>query len=195
MDEYLSLCIILELNLNREMYYYVHDACARVGGILLELCSFWELACFGYRLTLHGGYVEMLLEDRMKRENEFVEERKSGNRKEKKDREIQEREVAKQMDAMCSHLQGLAKLVEVTQKAVAETMAAVGKVSPKELHVKLVAIMEKDDAEAYLVTFERIMQVYKVDEAYWTYYSFPQLSGRAQQALFRGGGSGGARGL
>ena len=37
------------------MYYYVHDACARVGGILLELCSFWELSCFGYRLTLHGG--------------------------------------------------------------------------------------------------------------------------------------------
>ena len=69
-----------------------------------------------------------------------------------------------QLNTMCSHLEGLATLVEVTQKTGAEAIAAVGKTSSKELHVKLVALTEKDDVEVYLVTFERInMQAYKVD--------------------------------
>ena len=55
-------------------------------------------------------------------------------------------------------------------------IAAVGKTSSKELHVKQVALTEKDDVEAYLVTFECIMQAYKVDKAYWTYHLAPQLS-------------------
>ena len=49
--------------------------------------------------------------------------------------------------------------------------------------VKLVQLMEQDDIEAYLVTFERIMQVYKIPRAQWTYHLAPQLTGKAQQAF------------
>ena len=48
-DEYPSLCIILELNLNREMYYYVHDACARVGGDLIGIV--FDLGVVLFRLS------------------------------------------------------------------------------------------------------------------------------------------------
>ena len=76
---------------------------------------------------------------------------------------------------------GSGKVGKVTQKTGAEAIAAVGKT---ELHVKLMSLTEKDDVEAYLVTFERIyMQAYEVDKAYWTYHLAPQLSGRAFAAL------------
>ena len=79
---------------------------------------------------------------------------------------------------------GSGKVRKVTQKTGAEAIAAVGKTSSKELHVKLMSLTEKDDVEAYLVTFERIyMQAYEVDKAYWTYHLAPQLSGRAFAAL------------
>ena len=86
--------------------------------------------------------------------------------------------MAKQMDMLCSQLEGLAKLVEVTQKTGAEAIVAVGKASPKELQVKLVSLAEKDDIETYmyLVTFERIMHVYKIDKAYCTCHLVPRLS-------------------
>ena len=69
---------------------------------------------------------------------------------------------------------GSGKVGGSEQKTGAETIAAVGKTSSKELHVKLVALTEKDDVEVYLVTFERInMQAYKVDKAYWIYLNCP----------------------
>ena len=79
---------------------------------------------------------------------------------------------------------GSGKVGKVTQKTGAEAIAAVGKTSSMELHVKLMSLTEKDDVEAYLVTFERIyMQAYEVDKTYWTYHLAPQLSGRAFAAL------------
>ena len=97
-----------------------------------------------------------------------------------KESEVREREVAKHLNTMCSHLEGLAKMVEVevSQKTGAETIAAVGKTSSKELHVKLVALTEKDDVEDHLCT-----PAYEVDKTYWTYPLTPQLSGRAFAAL------------
>ena len=50
------------------------------------------------------------------------------------------------------------------------------------LQVKLVALSEKD-IEAYLATFERIMEAYKVPKSEWMYHLAPQLTGRAQQAF------------
>eukprot|EP00731_Ephydatia_muelleri_P012821 Em0007g131a len=44
------------------------------------------------------------------------------------------------------------------------------------LQVKLVALSEKDDIEAYLVTFECIMEAYKVPKNEWTYHLAPQLT-------------------
>ena len=49
--------------------------------------------------------------------------------------------------------------------------------------VKLVPLTEQDDIESYLVTFERIMDAYKITKGQWTYYLAPQLTGKAQQAF------------
>ena len=49
--------------------------------------------------------------------------------------------------------------------------------------VKLVPLTEQDDMEAYLITFERIMQRYDISCEQWTYYIAPQLTGKAQQAF------------
>ena len=49
--------------------------------------------------------------------------------------------------------------------------------------VKLVPLTEQDDIEAYLVTFERIMQAYDISREQWIYYIAPQLTGKAQQAF------------
>ena len=46
-----------------------------------------------------------------------------------------------------------------------------------------VKLVLKDDIEAYLVTFERIMGAHKVDKSSWPHYLAPQLTGRAQLAF------------
>ena len=86
------------------------------------------------------------------------------------------------MDTMRSQIDSLVELVKQSQKVGAETAAAMAAEKPasKEPQVKLVPLTEKDDIEAYLVTFERIMEAYKVEKDRWTYHLVPQLTGRAQ---------------
>ncbi len=48
--------------------------------------------------------------------------------------------------------------------------------------VKVSKPTEEDDIEAYLTTFERLMQAYDIPKARWAYKLAPQLVGKAQQA-------------
>ena len=48
--------------------------------------------------------------------------------------------------------------------------------------MKLTRLGESDDIEAYLTTFERLMQVGRIDEGEWVLRLAPQLTGKAQQA-------------
>ena len=48
--------------------------------------------------------------------------------------------------------------------------------------MKLTRLTEKDDIEAYLTTFERMMEVYGIGKEKWAYKLAPQLTGKAQQA-------------
>ena len=43
------------------------------------------------------------------------------------------------------------------------------------LNVKLVPLMEKDNIEAYLVTFERITKGQNIGRASWSHYLAPSL--------------------
>lgn len=54
--------------------------------------------------------------------------------------------------------------------------------SEAEAGLKLTKLSEADDVEAYLTTFERMMQAYKVPNECLVYKLVPQLIGRAQQA-------------
>ena len=48
--------------------------------------------------------------------------------------------------------------------------------------IKLTKLGEGDDVEAYLTTFERIMEVNEVNRERWPFQLAPQLTGKAQQA-------------
>ena len=48
--------------------------------------------------------------------------------------------------------------------------------------VKVTKLTEEDDIEAYLTTFERLMQAYEIQRERWVFKLAPQLSGKAQQA-------------
>ena len=48
--------------------------------------------------------------------------------------------------------------------------------------IKLTRLGEKDEIEAYLTTFERIMEVNEVAKERWPFQLAPQLTGKAQQA-------------
>ena len=78
-------------------------------------------------------------------------------------------------------MDSLVKLVRESHQTGAELAA--GRPLGNVPQVKLVPLIEQDDIEAYLVTFERIMEAYKVLKDHWTYHLAPQLTGRAQQAF------------
>ena len=48
--------------------------------------------------------------------------------------------------------------------------------------VKVTKLTNKDDIEAYLMTFERLMKAYNIKEERWSFKLAPQLIGKAQQA-------------
>lgn len=82
------------------------------------------------------------------------------------------------MDQMRTQMERLMKVVEDSKAA-----SAVKSISGELSGVKLVPLSEKDDVEAYVVTFERIMEAHKVDKDRWAHYLAPQLTGRAQLAF------------
>lgn len=51
-----------------------------------------------------------------------------------------------------------------------------------ESEANVVKLTEKDDIEAHLTTFERIMGAYNIAKERWVFKLAPQLSGKAQQA-------------
>ena len=48
--------------------------------------------------------------------------------------------------------------------------------------IKLTKLSENDGVEAYLMTFERMMEDYRVEKSKWAYLLAPQLTGKAQLA-------------
>ena len=51
-----------------------------------------------------------------------------------------------------------------------------------EKEARVTKLTEEDDIEAYLTTFERMMDAYEVPQSRWSFKLAPQLIGRAQQA-------------
>ena len=54
--------------------------------------------------------------------------------------------------------------------------------SGSENEFRVVRLNEKDDIEACLTTFERLMTAYAVAKTKWIFKLAPQLTGKAQQA-------------
>ena len=113
--------------------------------------------------------VRMLVEERASCEEEIVTERKL------RQAEMEQREklVTAQMQQMRDHMQALMDVATSKEKAPPPR---------NSLEVKLVPLSAKDDIEAYLVTFERVMQAHEIPENRWAIHLAPQLTGKAQLA-------------
>ena len=71
-----------------------------------------------------------------------------------------------------------AKMVE--SKKAESSSGASSRAADGELRV--VKLADRDDIEAYLTTFERLMSAYNIPKDRWIFKLAPQLSGKAQQA-------------
>ena len=110
---------------------------------------------------------EKIIAESKKREEEIAAELAER----KKELEARGREVKEQMDVMQAHMERLMKMVEDSKAT------SVAKSVCKLSGVMLVPLSERDDNEAYLVTFKRIMKAYKMEEDRWACYLAPQLTG------------------
>ena len=113
--------------------------------------------------------MQQLMEERCQREEEFASERATWQRA--ADNRIQE---------MQAQTDRLMTLVHDSRPSTEPTPAKLLRGVPQ---VKLVPLIEQDDIEAYLVTFERIMQAYDISRERWTYCIAPQLTRKVQQAF------------
>ena len=74
------------------------------------------------------------------------------------------------------------------EETVERLLEKLDKVSTRSLdsvdtrHI-LSKLTEEDDIEAYLTTFERMMEGHSIEKAKWSYRLAPNLTGRAQQAF------------
>jgi hypothetical protein len=75
----------------------------------------------------------------------------------------------------------LQRLIEGVQRANEEGLEVASR-GAGEKEVKVAKLMEEDDVEAYLTTFERLMEAYGVPRQRWPFKLAPQLTGRVQQA-------------
>ena len=122
---------------------------------------------------------------RVQEERQRREEIEQARRKEEagerarleEERKIREQQFVLERREMQERMEALVRLV----KTPTETPG--GSKNPVGLSVKLASLSEKDDIEAYLVTFERIMTAQKVDKGRWSQFLTPQLTGRAQLAF------------
>ena len=104
--------------------------------------------------------VEELVEERAQCETAFAQ---------------REREVQTQMTTMQQHMESLLHVVS-------DTTARTTPVN-HQVDVKLVPLSEKNDIEAYLVIFERIMAAHEIRRNQWPYRLAPQLTGKDQLAF------------
>ena len=86
-----------------------------------------------------------------------------------------EQQIQQQMMTMHQHMESLLQVVN-------ESTAKIKSQPHRTLDVKLVPLSAKDDIEAYLVTFER-MVAHEIRKDQWPYQLAPQLTGKAQLAF------------
>ena len=83
-----------------------------------------------------------------------------------------EQQVQQQTTTMDQHMESL---LQVVNESTAKTKSQPHCI----LDVKLVPLSVKDDIEAYLVTFERIMVAHEIHKDQWPHQLAPQLTGKA----------------
>ena len=107
--------------------------------------------------------MQAMIEDRRLREAEIAEDRR------RREQENEER------------MRGMREQINMLQQLVTEREITPRRTSNQET-LRLTRLTEQDDIEAYLLTFERMMEAYEIDRSQWSFKLAPQLTGKAQQA-------------
>ena len=118
--------------------------------------------------------VKMLITDNEHRQRDVAAERERMDR-------LREEERQRQADKNEHRIQQLLEQVAHLQDALADRPRAAPSRNTTDT-VKLTRLGAQDDVEAYLTTFERIMEVNEVSRERWPFQLAPQLTGKAQQA-------------
>ena len=112
----------------------------------------------GGELTGMADMLRLLLEDCKRRDDELVGERQQREEQITEEQERYEREAGEQMRLMNQLMEALQRLVTESGKRKALVRETFGAEKPK-----LMKLTEKDDVEAYLTTFERMMAMFGVE--------------------------------
>ena len=119
--------------------------------------------------------MELLWQDRERREAQQHEDRQRWE-EERLRREAEHEQHVRQMQLQLDMMKNLMERSQVREDEFARRARG----GPDQL--KLTKLTDTENIEAYLTTFERMMQVYEVEEARWAFLLAPQLTGKAQQA-------------
>ena len=114
----------------------------------------------GPRPDSMSDLVRLLLEDRMRRDEEASQ---------------REKDRREEMDLLRSLVESSRPTTRYPEEGAARTV-------PAQEKVVLAKVAEGDDVDVFMTTFERVMNGYKIPEGRWAIQLVPQLSGKAQQA-------------
>ena len=134
------------------------------GNALPELASLTQL-------------IHVMVGDRERRDKEIAEERERMETHREEDRRRYTEESERRIQEMYRQMEHLQRLV--TERSVPSTSRS--GTEPITEPIKLTRLGEKDDIEAYLTTFERIMEAHEVNRERCSFKFTPRLTGKAQQ--------------
>ena len=121
-----------------------------------------------------------IAEERLQREKEIADERRQREQEIAAERERREREEERRVMAMQDQMEALMKMVEASLGG--KTAGQMQEKTLGERDLKLCKLTDEDDIEAYLTTFERMMEAYEIPKQRWVFKLAPQLTGKGQQA-------------
>ena len=123
--------------------------------------------------------MRLMMDERKRYDNEITAERRRHDEELAEECQVRAREADERMNVMMRQMETLERLAAgagVREPAARGGALGVGK-------PRLTKLGERDDIEAYLRTFERMMAVFEVERGQWSYMLAPQLTGKAQKAF------------
>ena len=128
------------------------------------------------------------MEDRQRRDEEdkrreaaLAEERVQRAEEAAAEQKRRDAEHQLQMEQLKGQMEILRSITVPAAATPARPLEGDAATGPKD-SLKLTKLTDGEDIEAFLKTFERLMEAYEVPKEHWAYRLAPQLTGKAQQA-------------
>ena len=134
-----------------------------------------------------AALVKMIMEDRQRRDEEdkrreaaLAEERVQRAEEAAAEQKRRDAEHQLQMEQLKGQMEILRSITVPAAATPARPLEGDAATGPKD-SLKLTKLTDGEDIEAFLKTFERLMEAYEVPKERWAYWLAPQLTGKAQQ--------------